>query len=85
MRQPSVVEDLDPHRRSHPLRDAASYRAIRRTLRDFWPDVVHTHSAKGGVLGRMAADSLGVKAIVHTVHGAPFYPYQGRGARTFPS
>lgn len=65
----------------HPWRDLASYRRIKRVLRGFGPDVVHTHSAKGGVLGRAAAWSLGVPAIVHTVHGAPFHPYQGRGAR----
>ncbi len=67
----------------HPVRDLESYRAIKRVLREFRPDVVHTHSAKGGILGRMAADALKVKAIVHTVHGAPFYPYQSKGARTF--
>ncbi len=33
------------------------------------------------MLGRAAAWSLGVPAVVHTVHGAPFHPYQGRGAR----
>jgi glycosyltransferase involved in cell wall biosynthesis len=67
----------------HPLRDWNAYREIKRALRDFGPDVVHTHSAKGGILGRTAADAMGVKAIVHTVHGAPFYPYQGRGVRAF--
>ena len=65
----------------NPLRDAASYRAIRRCLREFRPDVVHTHSAKGGVLGRIAAWSLRVPAIVHTVHGAPFHEYQSLLAR----
>jgi glycosyltransferase involved in cell wall biosynthesis len=65
----------------HPGRDWISYRKIKRILREFQPDVVHTHSAKGGVLGRAAAWSLGVPAIVHTVHGAPFHPYQGRGVR----
>jgi glycosyltransferase involved in cell wall biosynthesis len=60
----------------HPLRDVLAYRAIKRALREFRPDVVHTHSAKGGILGRLAAWSLGVPAIIHTVHGAPFYPYQ---------
>jgi glycosyltransferase involved in cell wall biosynthesis len=67
----------------HPWRDLSAWRAIRRALRDFHPDVVHTHSAKGGVLGRLAASSLGVPAIVHTVHGAPFHPYQSAVARKF--
>ena len=67
----------------HPWRDLVSYLKIKRILRDFQPDVVHTHSAKAGILGRAAASRLGVPAIVHGVHGAPFHPYQGRGARTF--
>ena len=65
----------------HPWRDVRSYFAIRRLLAEFRPDVVHTHSAKGGVLGRMAATSLGVPAVVHTVHGAPFHAYQSPLAR----
>jgi glycosyltransferase involved in cell wall biosynthesis len=60
----------------HPWRDASSYRAIKRILRCFRPDVVHTHSGKAGLLGRAAAWSLGARAVVHTVHGAPFHPYQ---------
>lgn len=77
----SVIEPL--RRNIHPGRDWASYRALRRVLQDFRPDVVHTHSAKGGLLGRMAADSLGIPAIVHTVHGAPWHPYQSIFAREF--
>ena len=65
----------------HPWCDCLSYWRIKRILRDFQPDVVHTHSAKAGILGRMAASRLRVPAIVHGVHGAPFHPYQGRGAR----
>ncbi len=65
-----------------PWRDQASYFAIRRVLAEFQPDVVHTHSAKAGILGRLAAWSLDVPAIVHTVHGAPFYPYQPWLTRT---
>lgn len=52
-------------------------------LRALRPDVVHTHSAKAGILGRLAAWSLHVPVIVHTVHGAPFHDYQSASARKF--
>jgi glycosyltransferase involved in cell wall biosynthesis len=67
-------------REIHPWRDSRSYAQIRGAIRRFAPDVVHTHSGKAGLLGRLAAHRLGVPAIVHTVHGAPFHPYQSRGA-----
>ncbi|MCS7237315.1 MAG: glycosyltransferase family 4 protein [Thermoguttaceae bacterium] len=70
-------------REIHPWRDLRSYWAIRRVLQVFRPDVVHTHSAKGGILGRLAAYRLRVPVIVHTVHGAPFHPYQHFVAREF--
>lgn len=70
-------------REIHPLRDAAAYRHVKRVLADFRPDVVHTHSAKAGILGRAAARALGVPAIVHTVHGAPWHPYQDAVSRHF--
>jgi len=65
----------------HPWRDLVSYRRLLRVLGEFRPDVVHTHSAKAGILGRMAASRLGVPAIVHGVHGAPLHPYQSPPAR----
>lgn len=77
----AVVPSL--RRAIHPWHDWQAYRGVRRVLREFRPDVVHTHSAKGGVLGRLAAHALGVPAIVHTVHGAPFHPYQAAAARNF--
>ena len=64
-----------------PRRDPASYFALQRVVRKFRPNVVHTHSAKAGFLGRLAAWSLRVPAVVHTVHGAPFHPYQSAPAR----
>ncbi len=66
-----------------PRNDWLAYRELQRIIRRFRPDVVHTHSAKGGVLGRLAAWSQRVPAIVHTVHGAPFYPYQNPLTRRF--
>ncbi len=76
-----IVPEL--RRAIHPWQDWRAYRRIKQVLREFRPDVVHTHSAKGGVLGRAAASALGVPAIVHTVHGAPFHPYQSAAAREF--
>ncbi len=67
----------------HPWHDARGYRELQAVLRDYRPDVVHTHSAKAGILGRMAAWSLRVPAIIHTVHGAPFHDYQSAAARSF--
>ena len=67
----------------HPLHDLRSRNALRKAIREFKPDVVHTHSAKGGLLGRYVASSLGVPAVIHTVHGAPFHPYQSPLAREF--
>jgi glycosyltransferase involved in cell wall biosynthesis len=78
------LEIIDSLRRSiHPARDWRAYTSIKGVLRRFRPDVVHTHSAKGGLLGRMAAAATGVPVIVHTVHGAPFHPYQSAAARRF--
>ena len=67
----------------HPVNDWNAYRNILRILREFQPQVVHTHSAKAGILGRIAARSLNIPVIVHGVHGAPFYPYQNPLVREF--
>lgn len=77
----AIVPSL--RRSIHPWRDAVSFRELKRILRKFQPDVVHTHSAKGGILGRAAAWSLKVPAIVHGVHGAPFHEYQHPAVRAF--
>lgn len=74
-----VIPEL--RRAIHPWRDWISYRKIKQILRRFQPDVVHTHSAKAGILGRAAATAIGIPAVVHGVHGAPFHPYQSPVAR----
>lgn len=82
-RESGVPMEMVPtlRRAIHPWRDWVSYLRLKRILRDFQPDVVHTHSAKGGILGRAAARAVGVPAIIHGVHGAPFHPYQRALAR----
>ena len=62
-----------------PINDFCSILEIRAYLRDFRPDVINTHTAKAGVVGRIAAFSLGPKRpkIVHTYHGHVLYGYFG--------
>ena len=82
-RQSGVALEVLPalRRDIHPLHDPRAYSAIQRAIRRFRPEVVHTHSGKAGLFGRAAAYRLGVPAIVHTVHGAPFHAYQSAAAR----
>ena len=79
-----AIELLPNLRRNiHPIHDWKAKSEIRRSLQRFRPDVVHTHSAKGGLLGRHVAWSMGVPAVIHSVHGAPFHDFQPRLAREF--
>jgi glycosyltransferase involved in cell wall biosynthesis len=72
-----------------PLYDTISYFQIKRLLKRLKPDIVHTHSAKAGILGRFAAHCLkgkwseNVPAVVHTIHGLAFHPYQNRWLNKF--
>ena len=59
-----------------PRRDVGALAALRRAIREFSPAVVHTHSSKAGVLGRLAARLERVPVVVHTVHGFGFTPLQ---------
>ena len=73
---------IDELRREiHPPRDRLAYRQLIQALQEFRPDVVHTHSAKGGFLGRAAAWKCRVPVVIHTVHGAPFHQYQNAISR----
>lgn len=75
-----IAIQVIPHltRNIHPLHDWKAYGELKRHLNHFAPDVVHTHSAKAGVLGRIAAWQRRTPAVIHSVHGAPFYDYQPR-------
>ena len=58
--------------------DLRCYCDLRRIIRDWNPEVVHTHSSKAGILGRLAAWKEGVPCVVHTIHGLAFHPYQAK-------
>jgi glycosyltransferase involved in cell wall biosynthesis len=63
-----------------PVRPWTDWLALRRLtalLRKRHPDIVHTHSGKAGVLGRLAAARAGVPLIIHTIHGPSFGCFQG--------
>jgi glycosyltransferase involved in cell wall biosynthesis len=61
----------------HPWKDALAWRRLVRIFRQQPPDLVHTHSGKAGVIGRLAAARARVPAIVHTIHGPSFGNFQG--------
>lgn len=75
-----------PHlRRSiDPARDFLAFWTIWYHLRRENPDILHTHSAKAGILGRLAAGLLPRRPlVVHTIHGLPFHPHQSRPVNRF--
>ncbi len=77
-----TFEVVAPLRRAvHPMLDWRCRGDLARRFRDWCPEVVHTHSSKAGILGRLAARDAGVPWIVHTVHGMSFNRTQSAAAR----
>lgn len=67
---------------SRPIRPVADYQAfqrLREMLKDLKPDVVHTHSSKAGILGRLAASAENIPILIHTYHGFGFHRHQNPG------
>jgi len=75
-----IIPDLV--RPLRPWHDLRAYRALCHHFARVRPDLVHTHSGKAGILGRLAAARAGVPLIVHTIHGPSFGPFQGFAANT---
>lgn len=74
--RPIVVSEIG--REVSPLDDTAAELKLMRIIGRLRPDVVHTHTAKAGTLGRIAAAALRVPVIVHTYHGHVFHSYFSR-------
>ena len=60
----------------HPLKDILALRRLEQIFRTEKPDIVHTHSGKAGIIGRLAARRAGVPVIIHTIHGPSFGAFQ---------
>lgn len=74
--EPVLIEEM---RRLPNLKsDRAAYKKLKQIIQEFQPDIVHTHAAKAGALGRKAAKSCGVPVIIHTYHGHVFHSYFGK-------
>ncbi|MEE9239654.1 MAG: glycosyltransferase family 4 protein [bacterium] len=69
---PSLVRAISP------LRDLKALWSCCRIIRSGKYDVIHTHTSKAGILGRLAARISGGCRVVHTPHGHVFYGYFGR-------
>ena len=74
--KPIIIPEMQ--RTINPILDNIALKKIKKIIRDFQPDIVHTHAAKAGALGRKAAFELGVKQIYHTFHGHVFHSYFGK-------
>jgi glycosyltransferase involved in cell wall biosynthesis len=83
-----VAEELGVHplyvpelqREISPVADAVAARRLLQLIRELRPDVLHTHTAKAGAVGRAAAAMAGSarpRAVVHTFHGHVLRGYFG--------
>lgn len=71
--QPVYLKSMS--RELNPISDLKSIIELIKIIRSFKPDIVHTHTAKAGTVGRIAAWLCGVPVIVHTFHGNIFKGY----------
>ena len=69
------VEISEMRRSILPFYDIIAYFRIKKIIREYKPDIVHTHASKSGAIGRLAARACGVPLVVHTFHGHVFHSY----------
>jgi glycosyltransferase involved in cell wall biosynthesis len=74
--EPIIIPEMN--RSVNFFNDIKAYYKIKKIIKEFKPDIVHTHAAKAGAIGRMAASSCGVPVIIHTFHGHVFHSYFGK-------
>ncbi len=69
---PSLVREISPRQ------DRIALAHLVRILRQERPHLVHTHTSKAGILGRLAARIARVPVVIHTPHGHVFHSYEGK-------
>ncbi len=81
--QRGIPLTIHPHllRQISPVNDLRALYALARLMRQKQYTIVHTHSSKAGIIGRLAARMAGVPVIIHTVHGWSFHDYMPRLTR----
>ena len=58
--------------------DIEAYKAVKKLINEYKPDIIHTHASKAGAIGRIAGIAYGKAKMVHTFHGHVFHSYFGR-------
>ena len=71
--KPEIIPELT--RSLNVSKDLIALKKIKKIIKEFKPDIVHTHASKAGALGRRAASSMNVPLIIHTYHGHVFDAY----------
>ncbi|MBI5218337.1 MAG: glycosyltransferase [Bacteroidia bacterium] len=71
--EPVIISEM--RREIHPVKDIIAYNKLKKIIKDFKPDIVHTHASKAGTLGRLAAYHASIPVILHTFHGHVFHSY----------
>jgi glycosyltransferase involved in cell wall biosynthesis len=74
--KPIIVDEM--MRELDIKNDWKAYWKIRKIIEEYKPDIVHTHAAKAGTVGRLAAYHCKVPVIIHTFHGHVFHSYFGK-------
>lgn len=71
--KPVIIKEMQ--RKINPRKDLIAYKKIKQIIKEYKPDIVHTHASKAGMLGRLAAINMNVPIIIHTFHGHIFHSY----------
>ena len=69
------IEITEMRRSILPFNDILAYFKVKKIIKNYKPDIVHTHASKSGAIGRLAAKSCKVPLVVHTFHGHVFHSY----------